>query len=80
MSITKANRAFWKAFWAEKTQSYLLHLTREETLSQYRISLDVARNYQFHAADLADWPGQVYLIESADGPVQSNRSSSTVCR
>lgn len=64
MSPSRSNRAFWKAFWAEKSQTHLLRLSRDAAISQHRLALDLVAHYRFTPNDLGDWTGVVGLIAS----------------
>lgn len=62
MDVLPEQRDFWQAYLNE-----LFHerLSKEEVLSTYRCMIDFA-GYQLSSDDLADWDGEVLLIQASD--------------
>jgi len=68
MSVPDTDRAFWKAFWEEKTILHIRHMTRSELMSPGKCLLDYAKNHTFSTDDLDGWPRKIAIIESDDDP------------
>jgi pimeloyl-ACP methyl ester carboxylesterase len=52
-------------FWREYTKElFSTELTKADVMANLRIQLDYHQRYRFQPADLAAWPGKVFVIES----------------
>jgi pimeloyl-ACP methyl ester carboxylesterase len=52
-------------FWREYTKElFSTELTKADVMANLRIQLDYHQRYRFQPADLAAWPGEVFVIES----------------
>jgi pimeloyl-ACP methyl ester carboxylesterase len=51
---------FWKAYFHEM----LSYVTREYLVADFQCMSDFFQNYTFSSGDLADWPGEVLILES----------------
>lgn len=56
-----AERAFWFAFGDE---TYSCSLAKGDLLARLKVHIDFHRNYRFEAGELADWPGDILIVES----------------
>ena len=52
-------------FWRTYTKDlFATRLTKDDVMANLRIQLDYHLRYRFAPADLAAWPGKVFVIES----------------
>lgn len=56
-----AELPFWRAYTQEL---FAAQLSKEDVMANLRIQLDYHLRYRFAPADLASWPGKVFVIES----------------
>lgn len=63
ISPTDFERPFWEAFLYEK---FHYDITRETLVNRLKNTLDFMNNYNFSSDDLANWKGQILILESAN--------------
>lgn len=61
--MPESEREFWRAYFGEAIS---LHWSRESISRQGQCVADFAQNYEFAPTDLANWPGNILIIESKD--------------
>jgi 3-oxoadipate enol-lactonase len=64
LSVRPEEQLFWQAMLHE----LVAQLTREDMISSFDETIDYRLNYHFTSADLATWPGKVFVLQSDDDP------------
>jgi pimeloyl-ACP methyl ester carboxylesterase len=59
-TIDTEEREFWRAYFREM----LSDLTREYLVANFEWTFDFFQNYTFFKEDLANWPGEILILES----------------
>ena len=58
--MAPASRPFWRAYFAQLRRS----ITRHECISRLQVWVDFDSTSRFSPADLANWPGEVLILEA----------------
>lgn len=66
LSPPAEDKSFWRFFLREKLEAVDV---KAGAVAMARTMADYARNYEFSAADLRSWDGEVLIIDSDDDPV-----------
>jgi pimeloyl-ACP methyl ester carboxylesterase len=60
LSGPRGERTFWRIYLRER----LAHWTADQLRNRYLLTLDLAQRFAFTPEELADWPGNVLILES----------------
>jgi deazaflavin-dependent oxidoreductase (nitroreductase family) len=62
-----------QAFWRDYQHGLVWGLSKAEVRDMYRLGIDLVESFQIRPGDLASWPGRVFILESDEDPVTSER-------
>jgi pimeloyl-ACP methyl ester carboxylesterase len=60
LSGPRGERTFWRMYLRER----LAHWTADQLRNRYLLTLDLSQRFAFTPEELADWPGNVLILES----------------
>jgi pimeloyl-ACP methyl ester carboxylesterase len=63
-----ATRPEEQAFWRALLHELVAQLTRADIVSSFDDTIDYRLHYHFSPADLATWPGKVFILQTEDDP------------